>query len=76
MPVGQTNTFERLYKEKFRAIAVNAGAFTSYEQDQGGRDIGIHLVTRIGDKEEIAPSIMLVSAKRGIKRALLARARL
>jgi uncharacterized protein DUF4365 len=57
MPVGQTNTFEWLYKEKFRAIAVNAGVFTSYEQDQGGRDIGVHLVTKIGDKEEIAPSI-------------------
>lgn len=56
--VGETDSFERKYMEKFRTLASKFGEFVNYEHDRGARDIGVHLTHKLSSgKERLSTSL-------------------
>ncbi|WP_153915977.1 DUF4365 domain-containing protein [Shewanella sp. TC10] len=62
--VGETDSFERKYMEKFRAFASEYGEFINYEHDRGARDIGMHLTRKLSSgKEQLTSALVWFQMK-------------
>lgn len=59
LTVGKNDAFERIYMEKFRAIASRYGEFVHYEHDRGARDIGLHLTRKFSSGKEQMTSALI-----------------
>lgn len=64
--IGATDTFERIYMQKFRAFAARFGEFVTYERDRGVRDIGMHLTTTRQSRGEHLSSALVWFQMKGI----------
>ncbi|GJL50778.1 MAG: hypothetical protein NPIRA01_20050 [Nitrospirales bacterium] len=69
--IGKTDVFERLYMEKFRALAAEYGEFVFYERDRGARDIGLHIThKRSSGNEQLSSALCWFQLKGIMKNSL------
>ena len=66
MVIGKTDTFERIYTERFRLLASQFGEFVHYERDRGARDIGLHLTRKTAKGNETLSSAFCWFQLKGI----------
>ena len=70
--VGKTDSFERLYMEKFRVFAAAFGEFVNYEHDRAARDIGLHLTQQLASGQERVSSSLCWFQMKGVMDGLSA----
>ena len=64
--IGASDSFERIYTQKFRNLTARLGEFVMYERDRGVRDIGIHLTTKLPTGSERLTTALLWFQLKGI----------